>query len=454
MKEAFKQLWPSAEPGSPLSPLPPGLAERGLPHQGLACVRPAIRLRLPLVVFFQIRSQPLFKLLYRAEIATPQKLPGQHAEEQLHLVQPRPMTRHIVEHVPLFASAEERASLLLRLQLLGLERHAVEVSHHLAQLQAHVRVQVVHHPVELLHVGVVSRHTQHMSPEVQVGPRRPQIPDHLTGRHTKRGDQRPRPQADILKLAFLRLARLGRQGRCRPIQHLHPGLLIAAQHQPPLPVETRCIDIQLTHLLGFGLEVGVVAVEPVDALVRLEVAAVEDAPDRGPTDGLGVSLVDDGGGDLVESPAIDGSVVLSGLAGGGGHDGDARLGGKSSGACRSAARPEVRPGHAGRSVRAIARRCGGHSPKGWRYPGWRGCRLGRRAGRCGSGRRETGGWNAPERGLPVGCGVHRPVRWRSRKDAAWLLSPKRYRAWWAGGYHGPSLPSRLDYWRRTYETVI
>ena len=42
-------------------------------------------------------------------------------------------------------------------------------------------------------------------------------------------------------------------------------------------VELGCVDIQLTDPLSFGVEIGIMAVEPVDTLVRLEVGLFEDA---------------------------------------------------------------------------------------------------------------------------------------------------------------------------------
>src|SRR5262245_56705041 len=99
MKETLVQLRTGAEPGPALLPLPPGLAQRRAAYQGLARVRPPIRVRLVLIVVLHVPPQALLELRHRGEVATPQELPRQHAEEQLDLVQPRPMHRQVVEDV-------------------------------------------------------------------------------------------------------------------------------------------------------------------------------------------------------------------------------------------------------------------------------------------------------------------------------------------------------------------
>src|SRR5215471_17942902 len=59
------------------------------------------------------------------------------------------------------------------------------------------------------------------------------------------------------------------------------GLLIILPTQPKPPMA-----IKLTDRIGLGLKVGIVAVEPVHAPMRLEVRLLQDAPDAGATDGL------------------------------------------------------------------------------------------------------------------------------------------------------------------------
>src|SRR5262245_43784337 len=98
MKNPFKSLGGTAEPGSPLTTLPLRLAERCRPYQRFARVRPAIRVRLVFVVLGQPPRQTLHEGRRRGEIAAPQYLPGQHAEEQLHLLQPRAVLRREMEH--------------------------------------------------------------------------------------------------------------------------------------------------------------------------------------------------------------------------------------------------------------------------------------------------------------------------------------------------------------------
>src|SRR5262245_33803898 len=125
--EALKQLGASAKPGPAQPSLPRRLALWRMAHQRLARVRPAVGMGLLLVVFVQVVPETLLELPQRLEGATPQELPRQDAEEQLHLVQPRAVPGHVVKHVPLSWRAQERLPLRHRLEFLRLERYPVEV---------------------------------------------------------------------------------------------------------------------------------------------------------------------------------------------------------------------------------------------------------------------------------------------------------------------------------------
>src|SRR5215471_16833815 len=92
--------------------------------------------------------------------------------------------------------------------------------------------------------------------------------------------------ADILVLAFFWLARLHGLGGITALQNLHPRFFISADDEAALVVEAQRLEIELTDSLRLGLKVGIVAVEPVHAAMRLEVGLLQDAPDAGATQGL------------------------------------------------------------------------------------------------------------------------------------------------------------------------
>src|SRR5260221_4861295 len=98
VQESFKQRGTRAKPGSPLPLLSPGLAEGRVTNQRLARVGPPVRMRMPAIVSLQPRLQTLLEIRHTGKHPTAEKPPRQDAEEQLHLVQPRPMDRREVEH--------------------------------------------------------------------------------------------------------------------------------------------------------------------------------------------------------------------------------------------------------------------------------------------------------------------------------------------------------------------
>ena len=72
----IKSPGPRAKPGSPVTLLTTGLAERRGPHQGLTRIRPTIRMSLMRVVDLKIVQQTRFKVLGRADIAALEKATG------------------------------------------------------------------------------------------------------------------------------------------------------------------------------------------------------------------------------------------------------------------------------------------------------------------------------------------------------------------------------------------
>ena len=96
--------------------------------------------------------------------------------------------------------------------------------------------------------------------------------------------------ANILVRAFFRLARLHWRGGIAAWQNLPPRFFIGADDEASRLVEAQRMDIELTDSLRLGLEVGIMAGEPVHTPMRLAVGLLQDTPDAGATQGLQAML--------------------------------------------------------------------------------------------------------------------------------------------------------------------
>src|SRR5262245_56409163 len=98
--------------------------------------------------------------------------------------------------------------------------------------------------------------------EICTGSRRTKVSDHFAGSYHERGDQRPRAVPDILKLSLLGMVGSSRLRRMLALQNLHARLLVAADDQTSLLVQTRSVQVQSTDGLSLGVEIRIVTVEP------------------------------------------------------------------------------------------------------------------------------------------------------------------------------------------------
>src|SRR5271157_1167518 len=86
---------------------------------------------------------------------------------------------------------------------------------------------------------------------------------------------------------------------------------------PRVLVHHGSLDVQLANLLSLGVEVGVVAVEPVNTPVRFQVGFFKNPPDRRATHGQVMSSpVDQGSGQVIQRPPGGGTILLVGRAAG------------------------------------------------------------------------------------------------------------------------------------------
>jgi hypothetical protein len=99
--------------------------------------------------------------------------------------------------------------------------------------------------------------------------------------------------------------------------------------------------LELTDSLRLGLKVGIVAVEPVYAPMRLEVRLLQDAPDARATDGL-QPMLRERGDQVVQTPPGGGAMIRGRFLGRHRQYRDALRGGKRAAGDPSVVHPASR----------------------------------------------------------------------------------------------------------------
>ena len=216
-----------------------------------------------------------------------------------------------------------------------MERQAVESSHEFANVQTPVRVQIIEHPVELFLVGELRGDMGEVSGEIDAGARHAQVPHDFPGRDDERSDQSAAAVANVFVLAFFRFAWLDQDGGVFSLQDLHAGFFIAADDEFAELIKGGSLDVELANVLRLGVEIGIVAVEPIDAAVRLEIGGLEDTLDGGARHGIMAVAIDEFACQIVEAPLTGLAIMVGGFAGGQVDDFELFSGGKSSGVDRS-----------------------------------------------------------------------------------------------------------------------
>ena len=171
---------------------------------------------------------------------------------------------------------------------------------------------------------------------------------------------------DVLVFAFLRFARLDENRGVLSLENLHAGFFVRADDHFAVLIQDRSFDVQLADVPSLAIEAGIMAVEPVDAAVRLQVGGVQDTPDgRARHRFLGVP-VDQDGREVIEAPLTGGATVLGRFAGGQRDDFELFIGGKSSAADRNEEHLEGQRGRARENGFAKASRYCGCNQIRWR----------------------------------------------------------------------------------------
>jgi hypothetical protein len=202
-------------------------------------------------------------------------------------------------------------------------------------------MELIDDPIVVLHRGQWVDDVGQMPGPIHPGARLPQMPDHWPRGHDQRGQQGARAMADRRMLAFFWLPRLERLGGGAALQHRHAGLCIGAEDHALLVVVTEGMARELAERTRLGLEVWIVAVEPVPAPMRLEVGLLQQAPHAGATPGLR-PMLQERRDQLIETPSGGGTMIRGRFLGRHRQHSDPFSGGKSAAGDPSAAHPAGR----------------------------------------------------------------------------------------------------------------
>lgn len=287
------------------------------------------------IVVVQVCGHACDEFLGRCEVAAFQEASSEGTEPQLDLVEPRTVLGRKVEDMLVIGVGQECASLLAGAQVVLMERQVVEFRQKFANVQAPMRVQVIENPMAAPEVGELRRDMGQMGSEIDAGACHAQVPDDLAGGDDERGDQATGAVADVFVLAFFGFSRLGQDRGMFSLEDLHAGFFVGADDQFAVLIQDGRLDVQLANVLSLGVEVGIVAVEPIDTAMGFDVGRIEDTPDGGAGHRVVGVAVDQLGREIVEAPLTGDAIMLAGLAGGERDDFQLFVGGKSSGVDRS-----------------------------------------------------------------------------------------------------------------------
>lgn len=219
-----------------------------------------------------------------------------------------------VEDMRMGRIAQEGATLHPALQGLGVVRHVTPVGDQPTDLKAPVGIEIIHHPIIALHGRALLYDVREMGSPVHTGACWSETPHHLARRDEEGRQQRPRTMADVLMLALFWFTRLHRLGRVGTLENLHPCLFVGADHEASLFVKPECLHIELTDGVRFGVEVGIVAIEPVYTPVWFEVGLLQHTPETRATYGP-QAVLGEGGDQIIETPTSGSTMGGGGFLG-------------------------------------------------------------------------------------------------------------------------------------------
>ncbi len=204
-------------------------------------------------------------------------------------------------------------------ELFWLEPNTGQAGNASTQAQVPVGVEIIHHPMELLRIGKLLGDMAQVPAKIQTPSAFTDVAENLPRRDYQAGNQATRAVADVFERATFWSAWFHGPTGILALQGLDAGFFIDAQHQFAVLVHTGRVQIELGDVQGFGLKIGVRAVQPLGAAMRLEVVAVEDAVDGAAAHVAVVAVLDDLKGQVLQRPMRDRQIQL-GRFGGRQHD--------------------------------------------------------------------------------------------------------------------------------------
>jgi hypothetical protein len=181
--------------------------------------------------------------------------------------------------------AKQRPPLGASLQSLGDPGDGPPAGHETADLETPVGLEMIHHPIVTRHRGPWASNVGPMCGPIDPGAGVPQGPPEVARWHHACGPSRPYAMAARLLLAFFWLPRVHGLGGRAALQPLPTRFFIGADDEASLLGEAPRLDSELTEVLRLGLTIWIVAVEPGDAPMRLEVGLLQETPAAGATHG-------------------------------------------------------------------------------------------------------------------------------------------------------------------------
>src|SRR5580700_9855863 len=281
--------------------------------QWLASVSPLVGICVVQVVVADEVLDALSQRFDGTEIPSVERAATENTEPDLDLVHPAPVLGREMHDMFVRWIHQEGAPLCPSTQHRSLVPDARHFAKVLTQFERPMGIQVVHDPVEALHVGKVLDDVAQVPHEVPTAALPGNRANHLTGRYHPAGQQTASTVADVFVITAFVATRPGRTGRPRPFQGQNACLFIDTHDQLALLVQARSIQVQPTDVQNLTLEFRIVAVQPVTAFVGTKLAIAQRAPNGTSTHVAVMGVAENVEGEIVQRPARRGQADIGRL---------------------------------------------------------------------------------------------------------------------------------------------
>jgi hypothetical protein len=262
------------------------------------------------LIVLQKALQAAVNILGAGKTPAGQKATVHDTQKHRSLIEPRAVFGRDMQDMAVAWITQEGPALPPFFALRRFQGHLAPPSHQAANVQTPVRVQVVQDPIIPFHRWQDLRRPLEMRHEIGGLPGGPKGPSDGACGHCQGMDQSPRTMADVLMFTPFAPARLGRCGGGFALEHVPAGLFVAANHPAALLIRLDRLGVKLANPGGLGINILVMALPPVRTLVGREVTIVQETPETGAADGLGVPRVKHSGHNRIECPAGDGALLV------------------------------------------------------------------------------------------------------------------------------------------------